>query len=102
MEAAAAVLAVGDALQSHALLEAHYLRDRAILDCAQRDGVDLATMPLFTRRQQVVRTQEAADVVMVGRQPGAEADVGNGPGGFWHCGHLGPPHRRIGLQCSGS
>ena len=42
-------------------------RDRAVLDGAQRDGVDLATMPLFARGQQVVRAQEAADVVMGGR-----------------------------------
>ena len=66
MEAAAAVLAVGDALQSHALLETHDLGDRAVLHRAQRDGVDLAAMPLFTRGQQVVRAQEAADVVMGG------------------------------------
>jgi hypothetical protein len=67
MEAAAAVLAIRDALQTHALLKSHDLGDRAVLDCAQRDGVDLATMPLFTRSQQIVRAQEAADVVMGGR-----------------------------------
>src|SRR5262249_25604453 len=72
----AAVLAVGDRLEPGRLLLADQRDDLAVLDGAQRPGVDRAALALLPRLVQRRRAQQAADVV------GAE-------------GRLGALHRRV-------
>ena len=80
----AAELAVGDGLQPDLLLHSHDLADRAVLDGAQV-GRDLAASLPLPRIEQLLRAQEAADVI------GAE----------WRCragGHGGHPFERCGVS----
>ena len=55
VEIGAAVLAVGDRAQADVLLKLHRFRDGAILDRAQRGGVDLAAGLALARIEQVFR-----------------------------------------------
>ncbi len=63
VEIRAAELAVGDRLQAGVLLHLHDLGDRAILDRPQVRRRDLAARLPVARLQQVLRAQEAADVI---------------------------------------
>src|SRR5690606_8836095 len=64
VEVRAAVFAVGDRLQADFLLEAHHFPNRAILDLAQRGGIDAARGEFAPGIHQEGRAQEAADVVV--------------------------------------
>src|SRR5262249_4106131 len=67
----AAILAVGDRPEPGRLLLADERDDLAVLDGAQRPGVDLAALALLTRLVQRRRAQEAADVIGAERGRGA-------------------------------
>ena len=66
VEIGAAELAVGDALEADVLLELHDLGDRLVFDLAQLLGRDVAARLLGAGFEQVLRAQEAADVVVAG------------------------------------
>ena len=59
----AAELAVGDALQADVLLHLHDRADRIVLDGLQLRGADAAVLVIVARAQQLLRTQQAADVI---------------------------------------
>jgi hypothetical protein len=66
VEVGAAELAVGDALQAHVFLELHDLGDGLVFHLAQLLGRDLALGLLGAGFEQVLRAQEAADMVVAG------------------------------------
>ena len=59
----AAELAVGDALQADVLLHLHDGADRIVLDCLQLRGADATLLVLLACAQQLLRPQQAADVI---------------------------------------
>src|SRR5581483_1179857 len=59
----AAELAVGDRLQPDRLLERDRLADALVLDRAQRGRVDLALLRLCARGMELLRAQQAADMI---------------------------------------
>src|SRR5258708_37771730 len=63
MEIGAAELAVGHRLEAKALLEAHDVADREVLDLAQLFLRDRALLVPLARLEQLLRAQEAADVI---------------------------------------
>ena len=63
MEVGAAKLAVGDGRKADVLLHLHDLGDRAILDGAQLRRGHLAARLALPRLEQILGTQEAADVI---------------------------------------
>ena len=63
MEEGAAEFPVGDALQADGFLLPHHLGDAAVIDGAQRGGVDLAVEMLRARLREFGRAQVAADMV---------------------------------------
>jgi hypothetical protein len=70
MEIGAAELAVGDALEAHVFLELHDLGDGLVFHRAQLLGRDVALGLLFAGFQQVLGSQEAADMVETGGKLG--------------------------------
>ena len=70
VEVGAPELAVRDALQAHVFLKLHDLGDRLVFHQAQLLGRDLARGLFFARLEQVLGTQEAADVVVAGGKVG--------------------------------
>lgn len=70
MKVGAAELAIGDALESNVLLELDDLRNRLVFNGAQLLVGYLAPRSLGTCLQQILGTQETADVVVTGRQRG--------------------------------
>jgi hypothetical protein len=69
MPAAAIIFAVGDRLESDLLLQRDDLADRLLLDLAQFVVANLAGRLPFARADQVIRPDQAADMV------GAEGSV---------------------------
>src|SRR5690606_26306022 len=63
MEESAAKLAVGNGFKAHVFLELDDLGNGLVFDFAQLLGIDLALGELRTRIQQILWTQEAADLV---------------------------------------
>ena len=59
----AAKFAVGDALQADVLLHLHGSADRIVLDCLQLRRADAAVLVILARAQQLLRPQQAADVI---------------------------------------
>ena len=71
VEEGAPELAVGDAVQAPVLLHLDDLADRAVLDLAQRGGVDLAFLAAGARFEQFLGPQETAYMIGPERRCGA-------------------------------
>ena len=63
VEVRAPKFAVGDGRKADVLLHLHDLGDRAVLDGAELRRRDLAARLLLARLEQILRAQEAADVI---------------------------------------
>ena len=66
----AAELAVGDALQADVFLHLHGGADRVVLDRLQLRGAHASLLVLFACTQQLLRTQQATDVIGAERRLG--------------------------------